>query len=104
LIVPNNALSNARTIANMTAFQNPPTSNHSRRLLASMIIKTVIIHPTNHKVIQFNGKVRKRRIDHTVAFSKAITIATIIAHRKLTTSTPGIRYAAITTAAAIRMI
>jgi hypothetical protein len=102
LIVPNNALIRASTIAKITAFQNHPTSNHSRRLLASMIINTVMIHPTNHKVNQFNGKVRKRKINPTVLFSNAMTTATISAHQKLSTSTPGITYAAIATAAHMR--
>lgn len=99
LIVPNNESSTATTIAKITAFQNHPTLNPSRKLLASIIIKTVIIHPTNHSVIQFSGKVRIRRIVHSVLLSNAITTATIRARRKLATSTPGIRYAAIATAA-----
>ncbi len=100
-IVPNNESSTATTIAKITAFQNHPTLNHSKKLLASIIIKTVIIHPTNHRVIQFSGKVRIRRIVQSVLLSNAMTTATISAHRKLATSTPGIIYAAIATAAHI---
>gem|GEM_PF-4487722 len=101
-IVPKSAPIKATTIANITAFQNPHTSNQSRKLLASITINTVITHDTSHSVNRFSGKVRRRSINHAVPLSNAITTATISAHRKLATSTPGIRYAAIATAAHIR--
>jgi len=86
---PNNHPISQTITANTNAFRNPPISNPDRRLLANITIRMVIISETNPKVRKLRGRVRRRNIAPTVPLSNAITTATIIAHQKVSTSTPG---------------
>jgi len=85
-------------MANKQAGQNPETSNLEPMILSdNIIIKTVMINDTRPNVNQFNGKVNKRSIPPTTAFTNPITNPVRMAHPKPATVTPGITQDAIAT-------
>lgn len=88
----------ATIMAKKNAGQNPATSNFDPMILSdNIIINTVMINDTRPNVNQFNGKVNKRRIPPTIAFTKPITKPVRIAHPKPATVTPGMIQDAIAT-------
>lgn len=94
--IQNNILITARTIANIAVEKNHHVSNHDTNASANIIINTLIIALTNHKVRILSGRVKNLRILPTNQLTIAKTTAATIAVRYESTDTLGSTYAATT--------
>ena len=87
---------------NSIATQKPPgTSKPSNSLSAKRMIAALITNKNKPKVTIVIGSVNMTKIGFKMAFKMANTTATIIADRKLATSTPGKNLANTITAIAV---
>ncbi len=102
--MPNAIFTRASTKANNIAEKNPEVLKPSISLSTSKTINTVMIKENSPNVRMVIGKASIRKSVPIVAFAKAIKTPAIIALKKPFTDTPGIRNAAIATAAPINKI
>jgi hypothetical protein len=94
----------AKTRANSIAEKKPAVLNPFNKLSTNKTIKTDMIKDINPKLKTLIGKVKILRIKPIVALIRANKTATKIAVKKPSTLTPGIIYAATTTAIPINKI
>lgn len=95
---PKTILTRARTIANIIAVKNPSIQKPGIIFATRSTIKTLIISEKRPRVITLSGSVRIFKNGPIVLFTIASVIATTIAVKYPSTTTPGIIYAAIATA------
>lgn len=91
-------------MANSIAEKKPEVLKPSISLSTNKTINTVMMKENSPKVRIVTGKVRMRRMVPIVAFTRAIRIPAIIALKKPSTVTPGIRKAATDTVTPIKRI
>lgn len=94
----------ANTSAKNMADKKPEVLKPSISLSTNKTIKTVMIKDTKPKVKKLIGKVSSLKIVPMVAFANAMRTPAIMADKKPSTCTPGIRNAAKNTAKPINRI
>lgn len=91
MLEPNKELIIHNSIANIIPENQLEIINPSTKWSVSKIIKKQIIVEIKPKVIKLIGKVKKRNMDHTVAFTNHNTKATNIAVINPSTLTHGVK-------------